>query len=243
LINAINKLNDKNVQCGAIQTTTKLSLDRPKELVEEYIKLGFNNIFLRPLTPLGYALNKWESIGYTTEQFLSFYKTCLEYIIEKNKSGYRIKEGHASIFLSKILRGHGVNYMELRSPCGAGIGQMAYYYDGNIYTCDEARMLKEMGDNAFCLGNVFTDDYNSLMDSKVCSVACKYTILEALPQCSDCAYMPYCGTCPVINYASEKDVISRSVSSYRCNIYKGMLDIIFEILMDSEKREVLEQWI
>ena len=45
-----------------------------------------------------------------------------------------MSEGHARIFLKKILMGYSENYMELRSPCGAGIGQMAYYYDGNIYT-------------------------------------------------------------------------------------------------------------
>jgi hypothetical protein len=30
---------------------------------------------------------------------------------------------------------------------GAGIGQMSYYYNGNVYTCDEGRMMGESGDN------------------------------------------------------------------------------------------------
>ena len=47
-----------------------------------------------------------------------------------------------------------MNYMELRSPCGAGVGQLAYYADGDIFTCDEGRMLHEMGQSTFRLGNV-----------------------------------------------------------------------------------------
>ena len=54
--------------------------------------------------------------------------------------------------------------MELRSPCGAAMGQMAYYYNGNVYTCDEGRMLAEMGNSAFCLGSALKNDYNELMD-------------------------------------------------------------------------------
>ena len=46
------------------------------------------------------------------------------------------------------------NYLDIRSPCGAGIGQIAYSYDGKIYTCDEGRMLGGMGDDIFCIGNV-----------------------------------------------------------------------------------------
>lgn len=51
-------------------------------------------------------------------------------MIRLNQKGVRIIEGHARIFLRKILGGFSENYMELRSPCGAAVGQIAYYYDG-----------------------------------------------------------------------------------------------------------------
>lgn len=239
----IAKLKENNIPYGAIQTTTKKSLDYPQEIINEYKEKGLNNIFIRPLTPLGYALEKWDEIGYTVEEFKSFYKQCLNYILEINKKGIFFKEGHASIFLSKILAGVGINYMELRSPCGAAVGQLAYYYDGNIYTCDEGRMLREMGDESFKIGNVFKDTYDTMVESKLTKTICKYSILEGLPQCSDCAYLPYCGTCPVVNYALEKDIISHSIHNYRCQIYKGMLDVIFELLQDEENIEIFRGWI
>lgn len=241
--NAISRLKNAGIPCGAIETTTKKSLGNSKEIIDEYIAAGMKNVFVRALTPLGYALEQWDKIGYSTDEFLLFYKKCLKYIIEKNKQGIYMAEGHASIFLSKILRGYGLNYMELRSPCGAGIGQIAYYYNGDIYTCDEGRMLSEMGDDSFRMGNVYEDDYDSILESKQCKAVCKYSILESLPICEDCVYMPYCGTCPVLNYAIEGDLISRSLENYRCRLYSGMLDCIFELLSDDENRKVMETWI
>ena len=136
-----------------------------------------------------------------------------------------------------------MNYMELRSPCGAAVGQMAYYYDGNVFTCDEGRMLYEMGDASFQIGNVKKDDYDILINSRLCRMICKSSILESLPKCCDCAYQPYCGTCPVLNYALERDVISHKNRSYRCRIYEGMLDVIFEVLMEEENRKILRSWV
>ena len=39
--------------------------------------------------------------------------------------------------------------MELRFPCETGVGQLSDYYDGNIYTYDEGKMISEAGDTFF----------------------------------------------------------------------------------------------
>lgn len=240
----IKRLQKAGVPVGAIQTTTRKSLGRGKQIVDIYCKLGLHGLFLRPLTPLGYAKEQWDSIGYEPEQFLDFYKRTLRYIIEKNQQGYYLQEGHASIFLAKILGGYAQNYMELRSPCGASVGQLAHYYDGNIYTCDEGRMMAEMGDDTFRLGNVWKNDYDSLMEGRTCKVTCQASVLEALPSCCDCVYHPYCGVCPVINLAMENNIYERHANNYRCRIYKGMLDIIFEFLEEGEEvKRIFRSWI
>jgi uncharacterized protein len=41
-------------------TTTKLSLGRVRDIVDEYVAQGFNGIFLRPMSPYGFAVKtKW----------------------------------------------------------------------------------------------------------------------------------------------------------------------------------------
>lgn len=239
----IRYMQAQGVSIGAIQTTTKKSLDGPKEIVDTYEKMGLHYIFIRPLTPLGYASSNWASIGYTAEEFLDFYEKCLDEIILLNKSGYEMVEGHAVIFLRKMLCQISDNYMELRSPCGAGVGQVVYYYDGKIYTCDEARMLAEMGMPDFCIGDV-DNNYDELMDSKVCKITCQSSVLESIPQCCDCVYHPYCGVCPVINYAKENNLYSRQANGYKCKIYRGILDLLFNYIdADAEVVEIFKKWL
>lgn len=242
---ALDKITKKKIYIGALLTVTKNSLNSYKEIIDTYVALRFDTISLRCLTPLGCANKNWKEIGYSPEEFLKFYKRAFEYILEINRNGYYLKEGLASIFLRKILEGIATNYMELRSPCGAALGQIAYYYDGNIYTCDEGRMLAEMGNRAFHLGNTAKDDYDSLMNSKVCKAVCSSSILESLPSCSDCVYQSYCGVCPVVNFALDGDIYERYPNGYRCSINKGMLDLIFNYLQSGSKEieNIFRSWI
>ena len=244
-INGIQKVRAKNYFIGAIQTTTRASLSQAREIVRQYISLGMNGIFLRPLTPLGFAQKDWESIGYSAEEFLEFYRTAFDEILKVNREGYYFPEQHATIFLKKILKGYAVNYLELRSPCGAALGQLAYYYDGNVYTCDEARMVAEAGNNAFCLGNVYDNDYSELIGSGTCKATCASSVLESLPGCCDCVYQPYCGTCPVVNYASDGDIFAKNANNYRCQVYAGILDYLFMLLRknDDTVMTILKSWV
>lgn len=244
VVDKIRQIQNKNFTVGAIQTTTKYSLDKYKEIIDEYVKCNQTSIFIRPLTRLGTAARVWDEIGYTAEEFIEFYKNSLMYILELNKNGINICENHAVIFLKKILVGVSENYMELRSPCGAAIGQVAYFYDGNVFTCDEGRMLYEMGRDEFKLGNVYENSYDELMQSPVCKSVCVSSCLESQLNCCDCVYQPYCGTCPVINLAQEKDLFFKNQNAFRCKIYGGMLDTIFEILYDEQKEniEIFNKW-
>ena len=234
-ISGIERIRARGASCGAIQTTTRHSLYHAKEIVHEYFNRGFDGVFIRPLTPLGFAKDDWARIGYSSDEFLAFYKEALDGIIKLNTEERVFPEYHARYFLKKILHGVADNYMELRSPCGASVGQLAYYYDGKIYTCDEARMLGESGDNAFLLGDVFNDSYASLLDSGTCRATCSASILEGIPGCCDCVYQPYCGVCPVVNYAHNKDPFSKYAHDYRCKIYGGILDHLFQLIFQNDE--------
>ena len=245
VMNQIKKLKKMGVPVGAIETTTREGLPFAKEMIDTYLEAGINSIFIRPMTPLGFAKAYWEKIGYTPEEFLHFYRDAFEYILSINQKGLRFSELQAVYFLKKILAGTAVNYMELRSPCGAGVGQLSYYYDGNVYTCDEGRMISESGDTSFRLGNVYTSTYNDLMESQTCKAVCASSVVEALPQCCDCVYHPYCGVCPVVTYVGENDIFPRQPFSYRCKIYSGILDLLFEKILTGNEQimDIFFSWI
>ena len=244
VVDRLQYLRAKGISPGVIETTTRNSLRHPKELVDAFVSLGFNSVFIRPLTPLGYADRNWNDIGYAPEDFLEFYSRCLSYIIEQNIEGSTFQEGHAALFLKKILGGEDPNYMELRSPCGGMMGQVAYFFNGDVYTCDEGRMLGEMGNQSFRMGNVFHNSFDEVVCSNACKALMSASYLESLPECCDCAYQPYCGVCPVVNLALHGDIFPTEANDYRCQIYRGMLDIIFKYLEDedSEFAKILRSW-
>lgn len=238
-------LKSRGHSVGAIQTTTRHALAYAREIVQEYHRLGTPGIFLRPLTPLGYAKKDWASIGYSADEWLTFYRTAFDEIIKINMDGEVFPEQHARYFLKKILHGFSYNYMELRSPCGASIGQLAYYCNGDVYTCDEARMIAEAGDPAFRLGNVLTDTYQDIVSCNTCKATCAASVLETVPGCCDCVYQPYCGICPVLNYALEGDIFPREAKNYRCQIYGGILEFLFGLLHEADEDviRILKSWI
>ena len=181
---------------------------------------------------------------YSAEEFLEFYTDVLTYMIDLCRQGTYVREVTASLYLQRILHTAAVGHTEFRSPCGAGVGQMAINYDGNVYTCDEGRMMANMGDNLFCLGTV-NNTYKELIQSPVVHAVCTASCVEALPFCSDCVYSPFCAVCPVVTYGMEGDLVSHREDSYKCIIAKGIMKFLFDLLHDGtdERHKILKTWI
>jgi len=226
----------------ALLTVTKQSLGRHREIVDEYVRAGARGIFLRFLNPFGVAKEAWPGIGYSAAEYLDFYKKALDYIIKLNAQGKSpIVEHTARIFLGKILTDSDPNFMDLRSPCGAGIGQLAYDYDGRVFTCDEGRMLAVEGVDSFCLGNLKKDSYADIVSSPVVKCLATASLTDIQTLCSSCVYKPYCGVCPVFNYSEDNDLYMHH-PNYRCEIYSGILDCLFERLREPKIRKLFEVW-
>ena len=229
---------DKDELLNALITVTRFSLKYPTEIVDEYVRLGFKNIHLRFLNNLGDARPIWNKIGYTPAEFLPFWKKALDHILELNKKGIKIRERTGAIFAKKILTETDANFLDLRTPCGAAIGQLAYTPDGNIYTCDEARMLDE---DLFRLGNVKQNSYLDIIKSKkTCSIVLASTNEGQI--CDYCVYKPYCGICPVCNFAEQGSIIAKIPETPRCKIYMAQFDYVFNKLQDSSLMKLFNNW-
>lgn len=226
---------------SALMTTTRYSFPYWKEIVDEYRSLGIGGIFIRPLSPIGYAKDMWSEIGYEPYEFLNFYEKVMDYVLLINETE-RFIERNAAIKLRKILFNEDPNYFDLRSPCGAVIGQLAYNPNGDIYTCDEGRMLGTMGDYTFKLGNVFVSSYKDIVCCKN-AVRCIFSsVLENYPMCMRCAFKPYCGVCPVFNHVSYGKPYYHKNGSYWCMIEKGIFRILVKKLMIKKYREIFSRW-
>ena len=187
-------------------TTTRDTLPKWKEVVDTYVGLGCRALFLRPVDPFGFADMTGGRVEYPRSEYMAFYRSAVDYMLELNAKGVQVLERFAAIFLTKILGGEDPNFLDIRSPCGAGIGQVAYNYDGKIFTCDEGRMLHEMGDSTFLLGEVGKTSYREVMGHETVRALAIASNLEAQPDCVNCTYQAYCGVCPVHNHKTQGSI-------------------------------------
>jgi uncharacterized protein len=227
---------------GALMTTTEASLARVEEIVDEYLRLDLDGIFLRPLSPYGFAIKTKQLDRYGGREWLAFYER-LRYIVEVNRRGRHFPEFYATLLLKRMLSDRPIGYVDLRSPAGIGLGALVYNYDGKVFASDEGRMLAEMGDRTFELGDLRTDNYGSLMLSDKLVGLIGNTLAQCAPQCSSCAYEPHCGAEPVYHHATQGDALGIKPLSEFCGRQKSVLQLLFEMLdAGGEEAAVLRRW-
>lgn len=249
----IERINSRYVELGldptlyhveALLTTTREALKHPREIVDSYVSLGCRAIFLRPVDPFGFVGKTAPLVEYDRAAYRDFYRTAVDHILDLNRKGEQVLERYAAIFLTKILADEDPNFLDIRSPCGSGIGALAYNYDGKIFTSDEGRMLHETGDDAFLIGDVRTATYRELMKHETVRALVVASIREVQPDCVSCAYAPYCGIQPEHSYRTQGTIFGRMRESTVCSVHKGIQDYLFERLREDDPQtvEILRRW-
>ena len=228
---------------GALMTTTEASLDRVEEIIDEYIALGLDGIFLRPLSPYGFAIKTKQIRKYDAKRWLDFYVRGLRYILDINRRGQNFFEFYTLLLLRRMLTDQPIGYVDLRSPAGIGLGALVYNYDGKVFASDEGRMLAEMGDNTFELGHVERDDYRSLILSDKLLDLVGSSLTQCAPECLNCVYESHCGADPVYHHATQSDPVGLKPLSGFCARQKGVLGTILDLLDHSpQDAAVLRRW-
>lgn len=228
---------------SALMTTSPASLQRFRSIIDEYIRMEFGGIFLRPLSPYGFAVKtKWAQ-QYSMDEWLNAYVDALEYILEINRAGCQFVEFYTALVANRILRPHFTGYVDLQHPTGAGLSALIYNYDGRVYSSDEGRMLAEMGDDAFCIGHLKSDSYRDLITSDKLMAQIGESFGPTASLCDQCVYLPYCGSDPTFHYATQSDYMGNKLYSEFCTRQLGVFDHVFGLLQDDDSRSILEGWI
>lgn len=228
---------------AALMTTTEASLDRAEDIVNEYLALGLDGIFLRPLSPYGFAIKTKQFNRYSGKRWFEFYRRGLRYILDINQRGQHFPEFYASLLLKRMLGDRPIGYVDLRSPAGIGLGALVYNYDGTIFASDEGRMLAEMGDRTFELGHVSTASYRSLALSDKLINLISESLTQCAPECLDCVFEPHCGAEPVYHHATQGDPVGIKPLSEFCARQKSLIGLLLELLERSPAdAAVLRRW-
>ena len=61
--------------------------------------------------------------------------------------------------------------------------------------------------------------------------------------CDKCGYKPFCGLCPVINYATSGSIICNIANSDWCKINKAQFDYVFNKLTDEKIKKLFNSWL
>lgn len=244
-IDAIRRVRESlgDDKVSALMTTTEASLEQPKAIIDEYVAQGFNSIFLRSISPYGFARRSGMVDRYRISDWIAFFKESLAYIIDLNYKGVPFREEFSSIILRKILTPFATGYVDLQSPAGIGISGLVFNYDGDVYASDESRMLSEMGDKHFRLGNVVRDSYRDVMLSDTLVNTLADSMTEGVPMCADCGLQPYCGSDPVRHYAVHNDIVGFKPTSDHCRKHMAVIKHLITLLEDDERAAaVLRTW-
>eukprot|EP00456_Euglypha_rotunda_P082764 TRINITY_DN815_c0_g1_i1.p1 TRINITY_DN815_c0_g1~~TRINITY_DN815_c0_g1_i1.p1 ORF type:complete len:361 (+),score=50.45 TRINITY_DN815_c0_g1_i1:1230-2312(+) len=228
---------------SALMTTTKESLQYPEQIVDEYVALGFRDIFLRPLSSYGFAKRNQGLLGYALDEYKAFYMRGLERVLYWNRQGVELREVYASIILNKLLSTFDGGYVDLQSPTGAGRSVLVYNYDGYVYPSDEARMLAETGDITLRLGAI-GQQLDELQSSTVQQDLTQASLAESTPGCDSCTYRLFCAPNPVDAQAQFGSLFAPVLETEHCRRHIWLFDTFFMKLRDADDwtLDLFYQW-
>jgi His-Xaa-Ser system radical SAM maturase HxsB len=234
------KKHFKGIDVSLLSTITKQSLQHPKQIVDSYLELGTKNLFIRPLSPYGFATDTWGTLGYSANEFMNFYKELIAYIQELPQD---IIEHSALFHLNRIFS-QATSYVDLKSPAGIVFGAMCFDYNGNIFGSDESRMLwTSTKADELIIGHISDEPKNTYTKPNLIALL-RDTFVEVNPGCNDCVYSQFCGADPVHHLATQGDLIGHKAQSFFCQIETQMFDFIFnEYYLNNQTRKMFDGWL
>ena len=222
---------------GYLTTVTRESLPHVEEIVSKSIAEQ-HNYNCRPLFKLGRAIDVFDEIGYTPEEFLDYFRKSVNVCINASLNG----DSGAHELRTKVLANKVLNNIngdiELGTPCGAIQCMVSIDWNGDIMACEGSKMLREPYRSEFVTANVNTPGIHYadvFFNSKSLSII-RRAFNEDDSKCSRCVYAPYCGNCAVER--TEND----SYTTFNCAINEGMLDNLVQLLENEVTRPVIEHW-
>lgn len=198
-----------------------------RRMIDFYHEQGFKGIAILKLKHLGNAVRS--SLPFDIHEFLHYYLDGLDYIYEKNQRlGENYAERTLRVLLLKVIDRADGGYVDWRNPVGDFNGAITYDHDGEILPSDEARSMRGF----FGLGNARDVTYEGLLRGGKALLSTNLSIRDRDSQCRECAYNPYCGVLPVLDYARTGDPTPKPHVSEECIQTLAILDWFFKRLLE-----------
>lgn len=247
----LKRLNEEKIKrkvgfASALLTVTSETMWKYEKIIDTYVELGMKGIFLRWLNPYWFAAADLKKLSYSKDDWIDFYKSSLDYIIELNKKGVEFTEYITSVFLRKIFEANDPNFMDIRSPSWIAVWWVAYNYDGKVYASDESRMLGRMWDDNFFMTPLMDTGeatYTAMIQSDITKIAVQSSCLDGLPGYNEHPYQPYIWVDIIHNYKTQWSIFGAFKKDEKIQMQIAIIDYIFTKLQNPEDKKILLSWI
>lgn len=208
--------------------------DRPPAIdsvVDTFSGLGLTSIFLRPINYQGFARKRHEASRETHSGWADYHRAFVRRLIERNWTDRSqvLEETYLSICLRRIFQPGAERHVDLRNPNPMGVDYLVVDYDGQLYPTDEARMLSRSGIIDLSLGRI-GDDWRGETWKRLNA----HSTNQFDPDCSRCAYQPYCGRDLVDDLARYGTLDVPRLETAFCRRHLALFDFIFELIYDED---------
>lgn len=235
LVKNLEIVRSNKIYPSALVTVTSLNLTRMNEIVDTYIENNFKSIFIRPLNNYGCAFRN-PNVHYELDDYIHAYKKAILYIIDRNlNDNISLREEMFSIILRKIFSPFNDGFVDMQNPCALGQMCMIVKQNGDIYPSDESRMISEMGNNHWKMGNVNDENCLISMKEKRTEIL-ENGYLENYEECKNCVYSPFCYADPIKKWYIA-NISGQEYESY-CGIRKTLFYFVFEQIKNADDRKL-----
>lgn len=221
-----------------MSTITKyhIELCTPRELLEEYYKLGQRHYFFKIFRPSGTGLKKINKLRAEPEALAKYWIEMIEESIKMYKEGKPISERITNIFVTNIESPARIS-MCYRRPCGAGFDIISFDESGNVIGCDSLRSIS----HRHTLGKLGIDNYYSILN-KALGMYFGKSIKENNIICQTCPFLPYCNICFAEPYGFSRNTWYIESKKYCIPNYKILKYLFFLKYKQPEKYKILVEY-
>lgn len=141
-----------------------------------------------------------------------------------------------SIILRKIFSPFNDGFVDMQNPCALGQMCMIIKQNGDIYPSDESRMISEMGNEHWKMGNVNDKNCLDSVKEKRAEIL-DNGYLENYDECKDCVYSPFCYADPIKKWYIQ-NISGHDYENY-CGIRKELFQFVFEQIKNADEKKLI----
>jgi uncharacterized protein len=225
-------------------TALKGDSDDLSAVVDFAVSTGCQTVLLEPTSSQPFLDGVSEDSS-RLSAWLDSYDKALDRCLHHESEGQPMAEVTARVLAQRILGDRAPNDARYRSPAADGIGEMAYHWDGRVFSSEAGRQLAQLNeDEMFKIGELRIHGYHDMITSPTVRALVLASLVEGQPACNDSAYAPFGGLSPAACYAEHGSIHGRPAEHSHWVRLVRTLDRLFNHLRsgDDAAQSALHRW-